>query len=435
MALTSTPVTGGAQTAAPADPWAGKTGMGIHHVERRPDGSGYVQWGNGAVATFRPGEEGRVVASILSTLVGSGELTLEQGDAFARAQNYNFGRNEDGSYTISSTRSDSTGGTAGGAPTPPAAPAGNPLGSGGSSYSGGGGASLGGGGATSGGRQVGGGGLSPFSYGAPTVAPVPSISGFGGGATGGGGSLSWNSPLGFSNPGPGPGAIPGQGGTGGGFSYARPRSIFDGLPQNPTFGDVVGSVTRRQEENRNAALDVLGNARGEIGNDPNRGLMRQRTSDLLSNPYSLDEATIQQIMGKAGEGVTQRAMELRTQAGDRAAASGVGRSGSANAAIEGINNSAARSLAEIERDTRVQAALQNKQDLRSALGAALPGISEETGAKTNLDLAAARDVLGASSFYGDAFLSNLLNGKQGGYNIAVPNQGYQLGSNPNTMRF
>lgn len=288
--------------------------------------------------------------------------------------------------------------------------------SGGSS---GGAAGGGGGGVHSSGAAWGGGGGGSQSI--PGFPGVPA----GGGAAG----MSWNDPLGFQNPGAGPGAIPGQGYQSGPFAYGKPRSIFDGLPANPTYGDVVGSTLRRQEENRDAALGIMSNARNEITNDPNRNALQGRVGDLLANPYSMDEATISRILGKTNEGITQRAAELRGNAADRAAAAGVGRSGSAQASMDAINNQAAGAMASGERDTRIQASIQNQNDLRSAMGAALPVVNEQTQSKNALDTTAARDILGTSSFTGDAFLSAAMNGKnQPGYVQPIYGPGYRLGN-------
>lgn len=326
-----------------------------------------------------------------------------------RGAGINFSMGADGKLAISGKGGSPNSG--GGTPAP--ATGGGltiqPSPSPGGTYSGGGGGSASGGssGRTSQGSPWGGGGGG--GGGSPAVPGVPNL---GGAAGGGAAGLSWNDPLGFSNPGPGPGALPGSGYAGGGFSYGKPRSIFEGLPANPTYGDVVASTLRRQEENRDAALGIMGNARNEIMGDPNRAALRGRVGDLLANPYSLDEATISRILGKTNEGITQRAAEMGGIARDRAAAGGVLRSGSSQAAEDAIRNNAASQMASGERDIRVQAAIQNQQDLRSAMGAALPVINEETTAKTGLDTTAARDILGQSSFTGDAFLSAAMAGKQ-----------------------
>lgn len=299
------------------------------------------------------------------------------------------------------------------------------------------GGSAGGGGGGSAGRPAGGGYAGPG--GMPTYGGIGgggggSIPAFGGAGSGGSAGISWSDPLGFTNPGPGPGALPGAGYQSGAFAYGKPRSIFDGLPQNPTFGDVVGQVMRRQEDNRDAALGILGNTRNEITNDPNRALLRARTGDLLSNPYSLDEATISRILGKTNEGITQRAAEMSGLARDRAAASGVLRSGASISQEDAIRNNAASQMASGERDIRVQAAIQNGQDLRSAMAAALPGINEETTQKANLDTTAARDVLGGTQYMGDAFLSSALMGKKQGTLVNEGASGINLGGGP-VLRF
>lgn len=311
--------------------------------------------------------------------------------------------------------------TGGGLTAQPGMPGGGGFGGGGGGF---------GGPSSPAGRNVapGGGFMGPTGNSSPGSTSASGSLALGGAA--GGGGMAWNTPLGFKNPGPGPGANPTVGGSGAGFTYGQPKSIFDGLPSNPTFGDVVGQVMRRQEDNRNAALGVLSNARGEIINDPNRQLLNSRTSDLLSNPYSMDEATISRILGQTNQGITQRAAEMTGNARDRAAAGGVLRSGGANAAQDAIANNASGQMADAERSTRIQAAIQNQQDLRSAMGAALPGIAENTQARNSLDKTAAVDVLGGSSYSGDAFLSNMMAGKQGGTLVNPLNPGYDLNGGP-----
>lgn len=243
------------------------------------------------------------------------------------------------------------------------------------------------------------------------------------------GGFSMTDRTGIPNNGPGPGALPGQGYTGG-FSYGQPRSIFDGMSANPTYGEVISQVMRRQEDNRNAAMGIMGNSRSEIMNDPNRALLGQRTADLLSNPYSLDEATISRIMGQQNQALTQRAAQTSQGIRDREAARGTLRSGGATAALDTVRNRTADAMSEGERDIRVKAAIQNGQDLRSAMGAALPGISEKTNSLNQLDTTAARDILGGSSYSGDAFLTNALMGKPQGQQFAPMtdvNFGYKLG--------
>jgi hypothetical protein len=176
------------------------------------------------------------------------------------------------------------------------------------------------------------------------------------------------------------------------------------------MGDVVGQVTKRQEENRNSALGVLGAARGEMGTDPLRQGLNARTSDLLANPHSLDEATLQRIMGAQNQAIGNRAALQSQTSADRAAAMGVTRSGGQNTDQNAIQTNAAGAMNENERQGRIQQALTNKQDERSAIGSALPVVGEAQSSKNALDLSAVRDVLGTSSIYGDAFLSNLLMG-------------------------
>lgn len=239
------------------------------------------------------------------------------------------------------------------------------------------------------------------------------------GFTGAGGGIDFSKPIGLKIPGglnnPGIGTT--SGGPFAGY-YGRPSSIFAGLPANPTYGDVVGQITKRQEENRNAALGVLGNARGEIMNDPTRASMTSLTQAMLADPHSINDATLNNMIGRQNDAIGQRAARASQAAADRNAALGLTRSGVADSQQQAIDTNAANAMSSGERDLRIQQALQNKQDERNALGAALPVVSEGTQARNNLDLSAVRDVLGTTSIYGDAFLSNLLLGGQGqGQNV------------------
>lgn len=296
--------------------------------------------------------------------------------------------------------------------------------------SGGGANALGGSGA---GAFGGGGGLAgrPASPGYPGPGGMP-MNGGGGGSSvsgsafnalsgAGGGGIDFNAPLNFRNPGAsGPGIGTTSTSPGANF-YGRPNSIFSGLPANPTMGDVVGQVTQRQEENRNAALGILGNARGEMASDPLRTALNSRTAGLLANPYSLDEATMQRIMGQNNESIANRAALQSQTSADRAAAMGVTRSGGENTDQNAIQTNAANAMATGERQARIQQAVQNQQDVRSALGSALPVVGENQQSKNALDLSAVRDVLGTSSIYGDAFLSNLLMGGAQRPKVNLPN--------------
>jgi len=255
---------------------------------------------------------------------------------------------------------------------------------------------------------------------------VPSGLPTGGAQTAG---FSMTDRTGITNPGPGGGPTPGQGYTGG-FSYGQPKSIFDGMSANPTYGEVISKTMQRQEDNRDAAMGIMGNARSEIMSDPNRALLGQRTADLLSNPYSLDEATISRIMGQQNQALTQRAAQTSQGIRDREAARGTLRSGGATAALDTVRNRTADAMSAGESDIRVKAAIQNGQDLRSAMSAALPGISEKTNSLNQLDTTAARDILGGSSYSGDAFLTNALMGKPQGQQFAPMTEytnGYKLG--------
>jgi len=289
------------------------------------------------------------------------------------------------------------------------------------------------------GQQIGGGGgarapgynagaIPPSSGGGRQTVTETTQGGGGGGSTM---NINPNAPLGFQNPGSaGPPLNTGSGYFAGGGMPA-PGSIFDGLPQNPTLNDIIGQITRRQEQNRDAALSTLGGVFNESLNGANSQNLRNQTNNLLQNPYSLNEQTIQQIMGRTTDGIAQRANVQGQQAAARAASLGMGRSGSALAQQQGIQNRAASDIANNERNVRTQAAIQNGQDLRSAIGVGGQAIQGDLGMRAGLAGTAARDVLGTTQMFGDAFLTNALlgaNGAGGGQRVALPSN--VMGSGP-----
>lgn len=321
-----------------------------------------------------------------------------------------------------------------GTPSTPASPGGSPgsPGGGGTMYTGGAGTGgAGGGGGSSGGARTPG-----YNAGAPvpqqggTRVTETQTGGGGGGSTM---NINPNAPLGFRNPGSaGPPLNTGNGYFSGGGMPA-PGSIFDGLPQNPTLNDIIGQITRRQEQNRDAALSTLGGVFNESLNGANGQNLRGQVNNLLQNPYSLNENTIQQIMGRTTDGIAQRANTQSQQAAARAASMGMGRSGSAMAQQGGIQNRAASDIANNERNVRTQAAIQNGQDLRSAIGVGGQAIQGDVGMRANLAGTAARDVLGTTQMFGDAFLTNALlgaNGQGSGQRVGVPSNIMGSGAMP-----
>lgn len=285
-----------------------------------------------------------------------------------------------------------------------------------------------------GGDGSGGGGSAGYNAGAATqgggggMQRTTELGGASGGGTGQ--NVDFNAPLGWRNPGPGPGAI-NPGGQPNPFS--RPQSIFQGMPANPNMWDVITSVTRRQEENRDSALQNLGNVYNETMGG-NSAQLRGNVSNLLANPYSLDEATIQNITGRNTDAATQRASQLETAGAARAASMGTGRSFDPTS----IRNQANQAVTEGERNTRVQAAVQNQQDARTAISTGSQATQGDIGTRERLAGSAARDVLGTSSFYGDAWLQNMLNGQgnnqSGQYGGFVPTPGYGGAGGPWTYR-
>lgn len=420
MAVATNPFLTAASDAASGsapNAWGGKNGRGIKNVVRNADGSGYVQWGNGAVAKFGPGEEGGVVANIMNALVQQGEISTEDADKFAKFEGYNFSRGENGGYTISG-RSGSSGGATGSGGSAPAAGTGSaPSSGGGGGYSSGGG---GGGGGYSGGGGGGGGGGSAghSSQGAP----------WGGGGGGGGGGtpivpmapggssgtpIDPSKPLGIKpiTPGYQPGAN----------YFGAPKNVFPsagnpfaGLNEQSNMYDVISKIAGAQVGNQQAALDILGGTFNESLNGANGVALRGQVGNLLANPYSMDEQTIQRILGKTTDRINNGADRLAQEASARAASAGLRPdSGTVLAQQNAIKTNAANAAAGAERDTRVQAAIQNQQDLRSAIGTGGQAISQDIGMRRDIGRDAALGVLGETAITGDAFLTNALLAAQG----------------------
>lgn len=294
-------------------------------------------------------------------------------------------------------------------------------------------------GGTSGGSFGGGGGGGAARSGGGSAGISPGLPTYGGG---GGGS-------------PGLPIVPNAGGTGGvvdptkaiglkpivsqyqpGSSYFSPGGQFPsagnpfaGLNENSNLYDVISKVAGAQVGNQQAALDILGGLFNESQNGPNSTAFRGRIQDLLANPYSLDEGTIQQILGKTNAGINSRAAAQAADASSRAASAGLRQdSGVVQAQQNAIQSNAGRASGEAERDTRVQAAIQNQQDLRSALGTAGQAMDTDMGRRERIGGNAALGVLGNTAITGDAFLTNALLAAQG-------KQPAPVNTGPTTGRF
>jgi hypothetical protein len=102
------------------------------------------------------------------------------------------------------------------------------------------------------------------------------------------------------------------------------------------------------------------------------------------------------------------------EASARAASAGLRPdSGAYQAQQTAITSNTARAAAEAERDTRIQAAIQNQQDIRSALGAAGGAIDTDLGRRERIADKTSLGILGETAITGDAFLTNALLAAQG----------------------
>ena len=306
--------------------------------------------------------------------------------------------NVNGSYQPRSSRSPQIpGSTHGGRQAPPATGGGTTATTGG-----GGGRNSGGGGG--GGSSGGGGGGGGTGIGVPNIPTggtgiTPPIGGSG--PTG----IDPNAPIGVNDPGAQSQSLGdffggSRGGLGGG------NSIFDNLPDNPTIRDILGAVQRGQEGTRDAQLDIFAGLFDESLNSQESLAQRDLLNRVIANPESMDEATINRIMGQNNQAIGSRASQQAQLAQDRAASMGVGRD--IGQREQGrILREGAQQQTEAERATRIDAVKTNFQDRLNTLGAAGGEISRDQGARVNIGGAAA-GVHGQSQDRGDTFLTNAL---------------------------
>jgi len=198
------------------------------------------------------------------------------------------------------------------------------------------------------------------------------------------------------------------------------ESIFDFLPAN--FNDMtpeqrmnalIGGITRAQEQSRDVAVSGLDAAQAE--RQARTAGRRALESRILGDTDVMSEADIQRISGRTTDVANQKANVLAQALGERRAAMGSARSGSAQTEQSAVMTNAMQQAIQAESDTRAQARRENFASRNQALGAV-------TGSQTpDLQLGAAlagnkADVIGNYQQLGDAFMSaNLLNREQPNY--------------------
>lgn len=366
------------------------------------------------------------VRKTLEQRIKNGDLSPQQ--AFGELQRYGFtgGGYSDGSLVLGSFQGNTSTGrevTSGedGRPTSGASVGSRaPGGSGGSG--GRGSVSLGGGGGGGGS----GGGTTTTSGGRPSVhsggaswGPEPS-GGAGGsstldlsaGAPGNGATrIDPNAPLGL-DPSRAPGSVGPQGGsqTYRSGTLPTPGSILQGVNPNTSLNDLNIALVRRQEANRDAALGIYGGTLDEHANNPLLQGARQRGLDVLANPFSLDDQTVSRIMGQQGDLIGQNFARLKQQAADRAASSGVGRSGMAEAEQGRLDTNAVKALGDAQRGLLVEQATRRPKELQASLQSAGDFASRDYGQRADVATRAADSVYGQTSILGDALLSGVLMG-------------------------
>lgn len=207
--------------------------------------------------------------------------------------------------------------------------------------------------------------------------PLPTVQEEGGGGmaidTGGGGaggpSIDPNAPLGidFSRD----GGINVQEGDPRFSSDLFPRQgdITEGLDQNSSLYDVMLNAIRTQQGQQDAALGIAGGMLSEYEADPLRGSLRQSAGDLLSNPYSLDDATVNRMLGQQGDLIGQNLERQRALSAGRAASTGVSRSGMQQADQDRLGINAANQLAGAQRGLLIEQATRRPTELANAMRA------------------------------------------------------------------
>jgi hypothetical protein len=192
------------------------------------------------------------------------------------------------------------------------------------------------------------------------------------------------------------------------------NSLFDFLPPNfnelgpeERMSALIGAVTRRQEqglENQVNRFDASQRERLERGAG-----VRALEDKILGDTDVFSERDIQRIAGRQTERGNQAANVLATALGERRAAAGSARSGSAQTERSAILTEAANRAAQGEADIRAQARQANFGSRLQALGGV--GASQRADVRQGFDInRAAAGAIEAGQVFGDAFLTqNLLN--------------------------
>lgn len=192
--------------------------------------------------------------------------------------------------------------------------------------------------------------------------------------------------------------------------FPNAPSITEGLGPDSTVGDAISNVISSQEASRNAALGIYaGVSRGQQ-DDPTLQGARGLAADLQANPFSLDDRTIQRIQGQQGDLIGRNAQRLSRLSADRSAAQGMGQSGMAERAQERIQTNAGRQLGDAQRGLLVEQATRRPQELAQAMQSTGQFGLSDYGQRAGIDLGAADQIHGQSSFMGDALVSGLLMG-------------------------
>lgn len=301
-------------------------------------------------------------------------------------------------------------------------------GSGGSSY-GSGGASLGGGGGGSPGSYSSGASWQTEQQNQGLNATSGSFPSGNMGVT----SIDPNKALGLDPSRGGPAGT--VGGTYGADVYPGAGSILTGINKNSSLNDVIMNIVKRQEANRDAALKTYGGAYNEQKNDPVLQGSRQRAQDVLANPYSLDDQTVSRILGSQADTIGQNFGRLKQNSADRAASMGVGRGGMASTDQDRLDINAVKSLGDAQRGLLVEQATRKPGELQASLASAGDFGMRDVGQRTGISTQAADSVYGQTSVLGDALLSGvLMGGNGGGAKVAQPYQGYLMQPGGNVVQ-
>lgn len=400
----------GAPTGTSSLPWSGL------------EATGGVSGLDGSILFWNVGPDGKRKGMVsqeemrraLEQRVKSGQIKPE--DAFRQLQRMGFtgGGYSDGKLIIGSFNGQSSSGRAvqGDAEGRPVSGAqgGSQSSSGGrGSVSLGGGGGGGGGGGASASRSQG------YNAGAPAApGPVRNTQTDVSAGTGGPGlgptSINPNAALGLD-----PRRAPGGGVQGGDPRFRSgtlpgPGSLLDGITPQTTLNDLSMGIVRRQEANRDASLGIYGGAIDEHGSNPLLQASRQRGLDVLANPFSLDDQTVSRMMGQQGDLIGQNLGRMQQTNADRAAASGMGRSGTVQANNDRLGINAVKELGNAQRGLLVEQATRRPKELQASLQSAGDFGQRDFAQGADLATRAADNVYGQTSIMGDALLSGVLMG-------------------------